>query len=188
MTPELSPAPPSDRWPAGHRSALCVSIDVDGPYGELNYQPPANWYDISQTDYDPTGVDRLLHLLADIDVRGTFCWVGRAAEDEPDLVRRAVAEGHELALHSWDHRGYRSMSPAEQREDLLRASTALIGVSGQIPAGHKTASWNFDDTTPLWRRRSARVGNGPAARRPAVAAAAGRDAPAAGQPPAGQTL
>lgn len=147
MTDELPFAPPSDRWPAGHRGALCVSVDVDGPYGELNYQPPANWYDISQTDYDPTGVDRLLHLLADSDVSGTFCWVGRAAEDEPELVRRAVAEGHELALHSWDHRGYRSMSPAEQRDDLLRAAATLVGVGGWTPVGHKTASWNFDDTT-----------------------------------------
>ena len=147
MTDGFALAFPSDRWPAGHRGALCVSIDVDGGYGELNYQPPANWYDISQTDYDPTGVDRLLQLLAVIDVRGTFCWVGRAAEDEPDLVRRAVAEGHELALHSWDHRGYRSMSPTEQRDDLLRAAATLIEVSGQIPVGHKTASWNYDDAT-----------------------------------------
>ena len=147
MSDDLSPAPPSQRWPAGHRAALCVSIDVDGPYGELNYQPPANWYDISQTDYDPAGVGRLLHLLADIDVRGTFCWVGRAAEDEPDLVRRAVAEGHELALHSWDHRGYRAMSPTERRADLLRAAATLIAVGDHVPVGHKTASWNFDDTT-----------------------------------------
>ena len=135
------------RWPADHRGALCVSIDVDGLYGELNYQPPTNWYDISQAEYDAAGVDRLLHLLADIDVTGTFCWVGRAAEDEPDLVRRAVAEGHELALHSWDHRGYRSMSLDEQRDDLLRSAATLIDVSGQVPVGHKTASWNYDDTT-----------------------------------------
>lgn len=98
MSDGIALAPPGNRWSGGHRAALCVSIDVDRPYGELNDQPPANWYDISQTDYDPTGVDRLLHLLADVDVRGTFCWVGRAAEDEPDRIRRAVAEGFDPTL------------------------------------------------------------------------------------------
>lgn len=135
------------RWPGGHRSALCVSVDVDGPYGELNYQPPANWYEISQAEYDATGVDRLLHLLADVDVAATFCWVGRAAEDEPRLVERAATEGHEIALHSWDHRGYRSMTPEGQHDDLLRSAETLVRIVGRAPVGHKTASWNYDDAT-----------------------------------------
>jgi peptidoglycan/xylan/chitin deacetylase (PgdA/CDA1 family) len=133
-------------WPGGHRAALCVSIDVDGRYGEANSRPPDPYW-INQTAYDPTGVERLLDLLADTGVSATFCWVGRVAEERPDLVRRAVAAGHEVAAHSWDHRRYSEMSPAEQREDVQKTLEALARVAGTAPTGHKTPGWRYDERT-----------------------------------------
>jgi peptidoglycan-N-acetylglucosamine deacetylase len=134
-------------WPSGHRAALCVSIDVDGLHGEANYQPADNVYSISQAAYDATGARRLLGLLADAGVAATFCWVGKAAEEEPDLVRRAHAEGHEIALHTWDHRYYTSMSRDEQREDMLRTGETLSRLTGEAPVGHKTAGWRYTAET-----------------------------------------
>src|SRR3954462_9292207 len=97
-------------WPAGHRAALCLSFDVDGPYGEQNYQPASNVYAISQTEYEPFGVRRILGILADVDALATFCWVGQEAEDRPELVIAAADAGHEISLHTWDHRYYTTMS------------------------------------------------------------------------------
>jgi len=134
------------RWPAGHRSALCVSIDVDAQYGEEQVRPDETYW-VSQTAYDATGTGRLLGLLADADVRGTFCWVGRAAEERPELVERAVAGGHEIALHSWDHRPYNRMTAVEQRADMLRTSETLTRIAGAKPVGHKTAGWRYDRHT-----------------------------------------
>lgn len=136
-----------ERWPAGHRAALCVSIDVDGIYGEANYRDADDVYWISQALYDPSGTERLLDVLADRGVPGTFCWVGRAAEEEPVLVRRAVDEGHELALHSWDHRHYVRMTEAEQREDMARSRDTLERIGGVTPVGHKTPGWRYDEAT-----------------------------------------
>jgi peptidoglycan-N-acetylglucosamine deacetylase len=134
-------------WPGGHRSALCVSIDVDGRYGEAQFRGELETYWVSQTAYDPRGTARLLDLLADADVRATLCWVGRAAEERPDLVQRAVAGGHEIALHSWDHRPYNRMSADEQRLDMRRTLATLERIAGTRPTGHKTASWRYDETT-----------------------------------------
>jgi peptidoglycan/xylan/chitin deacetylase (PgdA/CDA1 family) len=94
-----------NRWPGGHRCALCLSFDVDGPYGEANYQPASNTYAISQTEYDPFGTRRILEILADADVPATFCWVGKEAQDRPELVHRAAGQGHEIALHSLSRAG-----------------------------------------------------------------------------------
>ena len=80
----------AERWPAGYRCALAVTIDVDGRYGETNFRPD-DMYWISQTAYDPRGTERLLAVLADRETLATFCWVGRAAEDHPLHVRAAVA-------------------------------------------------------------------------------------------------
>ena len=135
------------RWPPGFRCALCVSIDVDGLYGEANYRGPDDRYWLSQTAYDPRGTERLLAVLADRDLPGTFCWVGRAAEDHPLHVRAAAAAGHEIAIHSWDHRPYNRMTPDEQRTDMLRTRDLLHRLSSELPVGHKTASWRYDQET-----------------------------------------
>lgn len=130
----------AERWPPGYRCALSVTIDVDGRYGAANYRPD-DMYWISQTDYDQRGTERLLSVLADSWTLATFCLVGRAAEDQPLHVRAAVAAGHEIALHSWDHRPYNRMTPDEQRADIQRSLQTLSRIAGMTPVGHKTASW-----------------------------------------------
>ena len=134
-------------WPPGFRCALSVTIDVDGRYGEANYRDPDDTYWISQTAYDPRGTERLLAVLADRDLPATFCWVGRAAEDHPEHVEAAVVAGHEIALHSWDHRWYNTMTPDAQRADMERTMALLERISGTKPTGHKTASWRYDADT-----------------------------------------
>lgn len=134
-------------WPAGHRAALCLSFDVDGVYGEANYQPASNTYAISQTEYDATGTVRILEMLADYDVEATFCWVGKVAEEDPELVRRAHSQGHEISLHTWDHRYLNQMSDDEQREDFQRTYDALQRITGEAPRGHKTGGWRYNDAT-----------------------------------------
>jgi peptidoglycan-N-acetylglucosamine deacetylase len=137
----------AERWPPGYRCALCVTIDVDGRYGEANSRPADDTYWISQTAYDPRGTERLLGILADRGALATFCWVGRAAEDHPLHVRSAADTGHEIALHSWDHRPYNRMTSDEQRTDMERTLEALVRISGTTPVGHKTASWRYDAAT-----------------------------------------
>ncbi|MFN8592932.1 MAG: polysaccharide deacetylase family protein [Thermomicrobiales bacterium] len=137
----------AERWPDRYRCALCVSIDVDGRYGEANYRSADDMYWISQTAYDSPGTQRLLAVLADRDVSATFCWVGRAAEDHPLDLRSAVAAGHEIAIHTWEHRPYNRMTADEQRADMARTLDLLTRLSGTTPVGHKTASWRYDEFT-----------------------------------------
>ena len=50
-----------------------------------------------------SGSPELLDAVRQLGVRATFFCIGRNAEAHPDLVRRAAAEGHTLAVHNWDH-------------------------------------------------------------------------------------
>ncbi len=156
---------PQQRWPSGRRSALIVSIDVDGIYGEGNHRGYDNSFWISQAEYDlEAGIWRLFDLLADRGIKASFCWVGRCVEDRPDAILRAQADGHENAIHSWDHRYYGDMAAAEQLRDATSVLNKIEEVTGVRPVGHKTASWNFNDSTPevvqdlglLWRMDVAR--------------------------------
>ncbi len=138
--------PSGQEWPGGHRAALCVSIDIDGPWGELNARPDDTYW-VSQTAYDQVGLHRLLQIMLDRDVRGTLFWVGRDADNHPEAVRNASAHGHELAVHSWDHRWYSVMTEAEQRQDIERSIAILTSLTGALPTGFKSPGWRFDGQT-----------------------------------------
>ena len=49
------------------------------------------------------GTNRILDVLKHNDVRATFFCTGNFAENAPDVMRRILAEGHEVACHGVDH-------------------------------------------------------------------------------------
>jgi peptidoglycan/xylan/chitin deacetylase (PgdA/CDA1 family) len=95
-------------WPANHRAALAIVIHVDAP--TLDGSPAAGSVGL---DYAATGLQRLLRLLADLDVSATTAWTASALATFPQLARLAQDGGHELALSDVSPTG------AENREALL---------------------------------------------------------------------
>jgi peptidoglycan/xylan/chitin deacetylase (PgdA/CDA1 family) len=65
---------------------------------------------------DPRHTPGVLDALAAHGVRATFFMLAGRAEAAPDLARRVVAEGHEVALHGADHERLTRLSPAGVRE------------------------------------------------------------------------
>lgn len=49
------------------------------------------------------GLPRILDLLAEKKVRGTFFFTAEMARRFPELVRRVIDEGHELGSHNYNH-------------------------------------------------------------------------------------
>ena len=96
----------------------------------------------------PRNVDRALQLFADSGTKGTFFTLGWVAEHLPQVVRRIVDEGHELASHGMDHRRVWSQKPEEFREDAHRARELLQDVGGVAVIGYRAASWSIDQRTP----------------------------------------
>ena len=72
---------------------------------------------------------RYLDLLRQNDVRATFFVVGKNAERHPELVRRIVAEGHEIGNHGYRHLRASAVPLADVREDLKLASTRLRSIA-----------------------------------------------------------
>lgn len=90
----MTDSPSGFRWPAGHRAALSVLIHVPslGLESESTRNP-----NLIGADYTATGLGRLLHLLADLDLRATVAFTSEAANGAPQLLRRAADLGHEVA-------------------------------------------------------------------------------------------
>lgn len=71
------------------------------------------------------GMERLFSLLDDEGVRGTFFTTGQTAEHYPDVVRRIVADGHELGNHGYSHVPFTWMSPDHAENEIVRTNAIL---------------------------------------------------------------
>jgi peptidoglycan/xylan/chitin deacetylase (PgdA/CDA1 family) len=71
------------------------------------------------------GAPRLLSLLADEGVPGTFFTTGDVARRHPDVVQRIVDGGHELGCHGDTHRRFSTMDAGEARHEIEAASEVL---------------------------------------------------------------
>lgn len=87
--------------------------------------------------------DRILALLAEREMTGTFFTLGWIAERFPQLVRRIVAGGHEVASHGYLHRRITTLSPDEFRDDVRRARAQLEQVAGTEVVGFRAPSFSI---------------------------------------------
>ena len=76
--------------------------------------------------------ERVLEILAEAEVRATFFVLGWVAERHPSLLRRIVAEGHELASHGSEHTRVDRQSPEAFRDDVRRSKRVLEDAGGVI--------------------------------------------------------
>jgi peptidoglycan/xylan/chitin deacetylase (PgdA/CDA1 family) len=78
----------------------------------------------------PEHTPRILDVLAERGATATFFVLSRQAERHPDIVRRIIADGHELALHGRDHRSLLTMSTAEATSQVRDSRRALESIAG----------------------------------------------------------
>lgn len=74
---------------------------------------------------DPRWTPRVLEALADHGARATFFDEGDHAEQWPGLLRRTVAEGHEVANHTYDHPEVPGLDGKAVAEQVRRATRAF---------------------------------------------------------------
>lgn len=80
---------------------------------------------------DPTWTPRILDVLKAHHVHATFFVVGTAAIDHPELVRRMIAEGHEVGLHTLTHTDLGKIPEWRRQLEVQGAQRALAGITGQ---------------------------------------------------------
>src|ERR1700730_9770928 len=117
-----APAPAPAASPAQPQITFS-SVHVDGPYIALTF------------DDGPHGTltPKLLDLLAAHHMRATFFVVGQNAADHPDILRRAIREGHEIGNHSWSHPNLGKMSDEAVRRELQKTDDAIFAAIGKHP-------------------------------------------------------
>jgi peptidoglycan-N-acetylglucosamine deacetylase len=80
-----------------------------------------------------TNTPKLLDLLKARNIKATFFLVGELVKQYPDLVKRILAEGHEIGNHTWNHPILTSISDAKIRSEFQRTADAIREISGYTP-------------------------------------------------------
>ena len=96
--------------PAGPEPLICLTFD-DGP--------------------NPEVTPRILDTLKELRVRAVFFLVGTKARQNPDLVRRMLAEGHEVGLHTLNHRHAYSLFWKGSRNVIQEGIQCITAISGR---------------------------------------------------------
>jgi len=126
MQPDPPPAitVPDLRRPAGGEPTSAFTIDVEDWYQScVDFDAPITSRVVRNTE-------RILEVLDEHGVKGTFFVQGRVAETFPGLVRRIDAEGHEVQSHGYSHRPLHRMTRVELRDELKLARTTVEDASG----------------------------------------------------------
>lgn len=94
-------------------------------------------------------IDRILSLLDENGIFATFFVLGWIAERYPDVVRRIVDGGHELASHGSNHYRVSAQTPDEFREDVGQCKRLLEDMSGMEIKGYRAPSFSIGKDN-LW--------------------------------------
>jgi len=127
-----------------------MTIDVEDYFQVSAFAPY-----ISRDNWDKQecrierNMDRILTMLDDCGVHATFFTLGWIAERYPDVIRRIVAGGHELASHGYGHLRASDQSPDEFREDVVRAKKLLEDLGGVEVKGYRAPSFSIGKRN-LW--------------------------------------
>jgi polysaccharide deacetylase family protein (PEP-CTERM system associated) len=92
-------------------------------------------------------MDAVLSCLARHGAHATFFFLGWVAERRPDLVRRCLAEGHEVASHGYDHEFLQDLGEAAFDQDLARTEAALAAAGAPRPLGFRASTFTLTRRT-----------------------------------------
>ena len=121
-----------------------MTVDV-----EDYFQVEAFFPHIDRADWDKIecrverNVDRILQLFADHGIKATFFTLAWIAKRYPDVVRRIVANGHELASHGVAHIRADHQSRAQFAHDVQTAKDILENIGGTAISGYRATSFSI---------------------------------------------
>lgn len=143
--------------------------------GEIVWEVPTEDKKIALTFDDgpyPKTTEVILDLLKKYDAKATFFVLGNKVKLYPETIKREIAEGHEVANHTYNHVYFmKSISAATIRDEIVKTEDALQSLTGKKPLlfrppggyynenmievakglGYTTILWSWHQDTNDWK-------------------------------------
>lgn len=142
-------------------SARCVfSVDVEEWFHILDVPstPPLALWDRQESRVEAS-FRRMLDVFAEKQVRTTLFFLGWVAERHPQLLREAVAQGHEVASHGYAHELVYKHDRRHFTEDVRRAKGIIEDAAGVTVRGYRAPGFSVTKETPWFFEALAETGH-----------------------------
>ena len=97
-----------DIKPIGQEKVIALTFD-DGPW--------------------PSNTPKILKTLKQNNIKATFFWIGKALEENPQIAKQVVAEGHIIGNHTWHH-WYQHLDSATAARELDDTAKLIYKITG----------------------------------------------------------
>ena len=141
---------PAHLGPRDGRITNAMTVDVEDYFqvqAFFDHIDRASWEGHSRRV--ERNVDAILQLFSDAQVNATFFTLGWIAERHPQMVRRIVGAGHELASHGYAHFRADGHTPEQFRDDIRKTKKILEDTGGTRIKGYRAASFSIGKRN-LW--------------------------------------
>ncbi|WP_197081117.1 polysaccharide deacetylase family protein [Gordoniibacillus kamchatkensis] len=142
------------KWPNGARCAVMLSFDVDAETvwvnGNKHYEGGSEFArTITLGQYGPLrSVPRILELLDQYDLPGTFFVPSWVAEQYPDMFVAIAEKHHEIGNHGYFHERFFDKTYDEQVEIIDKSQEIFRRLIGKEARGFRTPSGDWSVETP----------------------------------------
>jgi peptidoglycan-N-acetylglucosamine deacetylase len=82
-------------------------------------------------DWGEENLPAMLETLKKEGVKATFFVSGRWAKNNPDMIKKMAAEGHEIENHGYSHPHPDKISVDENKREILRTEQVIEGLTGK---------------------------------------------------------
>ena len=116
--------------PNGYVSAVYTDFPT---FPTLYHQGAGDEHEVALTfddGPDPTWTPQILDILKRYNLKATFFILGKQAEDYPGLVKRIVAEGHEIGSHTYTHTNISTITNQQIEWELNGTQYLLESITG----------------------------------------------------------
>jgi len=123
QTAAAVPVLPMPRLTASHGLVSLNSVSTQRPQVALTFDDGPH----------PQNTPVLLDILAQYRARATFYVIGQNARRYPEILRRMVAEGHEIGNHTWTHPVLSQQGDGTVLTEIDRTQQIIWETVGAVP-------------------------------------------------------
>lgn len=110
-----------------NRHKIAFTVDVEDWYHGIEL-PVNSW-----SNYErrlEIGLNKILHLLDEHNVKATFFILGWVAENYPTLIKKIAKQRHELASHGYSHTKVYELTPSTFKKEVSRTKKIIEDLTG----------------------------------------------------------
>ena len=101
----------------------------------------------------PVYTPRLLDILKARNIKATFFVVGTNTRRYPGIIRRMIAEGHEVGNHTVNHKYLSRISVEQARAEVMGCERAIIAACGVRPTILRPPGGHINNQVKVWLNR-----------------------------------